>query len=159
MDYPVTTYDLGAQPILSIRERAGRTDLPGMLQAAFAELFDRLGRLGVNPAGPPSVIYHEFTADGVDAEVCVPIRSAVPGRGRTTFRELPPMTVARTVHVGRYEDLDVAYTAVANWIEGHGLEPAGPVQERYLNGPGNSSTPSEYRTEVEIPIVHAAVAV
>ncbi len=159
MDYPVATYQIGSQPIVSIRARTSQTDLPRLLQAAFAELFGRLGTLGVNPSGPPSVIYHEFTPDGVDAEVCVPIRSAVVGEGRIQSRVLPPMTVARTIHVGRYEDMEGAYAAVADWITRHGLEAAGPVQERYLNGPGDAATPLEYRTEVEIPVVPAAAPI
>ena len=69
------------------------------------------------------------------------------------------MTVARTLHVGPYEDLGAAYRALTEWIDRNGLEAAGPVQERYLNGPGDGATPAEYRTEVEIPVVPGAVAV
>ena len=75
------------------------------------------------------------------------------------YRVLPAMTVAWTLHVGPYEDLTVAYSAITDWIQGIGLEAAGPVQERYLNGPGDDVTPAEYRTEVEIPVaLVAAVA-
>ncbi len=69
------------------------------------------------------------------------------------------MTVARTLHVGPYEALGGAYDAVTDWIRGRGFELAGPMRERYLNGPGDNVTPAEYRTEVEIPVVAAAASV
>jgi effector-binding domain-containing protein len=71
---------------------------------------------------------------------------------------LPAVTVAGTLHVGRYEDLGTAYTALTDWIGSHGFDMAGPVQERYLNGPGDELRPEDYRTEVEIPIVPKAAA-
>jgi effector-binding domain-containing protein len=61
--------------------------------------------------------------------------------------------------VGPYEDLGGAYRALTEWIDRNGLEVAGPVQERYLNGPGDLVSPAEYRTEVEIPIIRTAVAI
>jgi effector-binding domain-containing protein len=112
----------------------------------------------VRPSGPPFVIYHEFGADAIDAEVCVPIRAVIDAAGRIGSRVLPGMTVARTVHVGPYEDLGSAYAAVTEWASDHGAEVAGPFQERYLNGPGDGVAPSEYRTAVELPIVPLAVA-
>lgn len=41
-------------------------------------------------------------------------------------------------------DLD----AVTDWIRGRGVELAGPMRERYLNGPGGNISPTEYQTEV-----------
>jgi effector-binding domain-containing protein len=159
MDYVIATLELAQQPIVSIRDRRPQPDLPGFLGEAFGELFGRLGLLGVQPAGHPFVIYHEFGAEGIDAEVCVPVPDSVSATASIQARILPAMTVAHTLHVGPYEDLGVAYGALMDWIRRSGLEPAGPVQERYLNGPGDLVPPAEYRTEVEIPIVSAVAAV
>jgi effector-binding domain-containing protein len=159
VEYVIATRELGPQAIFSIRERRATADLPGFLSAAFADLFGRLGLLGIRPAGHPFVLYHAFGPVDVDAEVCVPIDTSASAAGRIGSRELPAMTVARTLHVGRYEDLGAAYRALTEWIDRNGFEAAGPVQERYLNGPGDGAAPTEYRTEVEIPIVQAAVAI
>lgn len=159
MDYVIATRELGAQSIFSIRDRQITADLPMFLGAAFGELYGRLALLGAQPTGHPFVIYHALGPAEIDAEVCLPIESSASAAGRITSRELPAMTVARTLHVGRYEDLDAAYRALTEWIERNGFEAAGPVHERYLNGPGDGVEPTEYRTEVEIPIVPAAVAV
>ena len=162
MDYAIATRELAPQPIVSLRDRRAAADLPAFLGHAFGELFGRLGLLGVTPAGEPFVIYHEFGPDGIDAEVCVPVAEFVSATGRIQTRVLPAVTVARTLHVGPYEELGAAYAALTAWVGDHGYEAAGPTQERYLNGPGGAGEPvwpAEYRTEVEIPILPRAVPV
>jgi effector-binding domain-containing protein len=95
---------------------------------------------------------------GIDAEVSVPFGAPIAASGKIESRVLPAMTVARTVHLGPYENLGAAYTALWSWIRSHGFEVAGPVQERYLNGPGDRIASNEYRTEIEMPIVPLVVA-
>ena len=158
MDYLIATHHVEPQAIVSIRDRRAQQDLPRFLETSFPELFGRLGLLGVSPTGPPFVIYHEFGTEGIDAEVSVPIGEPIAATGKIGSRVLPAMTVARTVHVGPYEQLGNAYAALSDWIRGHGFEAAGPIQERYLNGPGDRVASTEYRTEVEMPIVPLVVA-
>jgi effector-binding domain-containing protein len=157
MEYVIATRELGPQDVFSIRDRIPTADIPTFLQGAFAELFGRLGLLGIPPLGAPFVVYHDFGSAEIDAEVCVPIARPASAHGRIGSRQLPAVTVARTLHVGPYEDLGAAYGALTDWIERKGLTAAGPLQERYLNGPGEAATPAEYRTEVEIPILPATV--
>lgn len=157
MDYLIASHHVEPQAIYSIRERRTRDDLPRFLKAAFPELLGRLRLLGVTPSGPPFVIYHEFGTQGIDAEVSVPIDAPIVVAGKVESRVLPEMTVARTLHLGPYEKLEDAYTALRTWIRGHEFEIAGPVQERYLNGPGDHVASDEYRTEIEMPIVPAVI--
>jgi effector-binding domain-containing protein len=159
MDYVVATHELAQRPVISIRDRHPQAELPGFIGDAFGALFGRLGLLGVKPAGHPFVIYHAFDPEEIDAEVCLPVAPDITGSGRTQTRTLPSMTVARTLHVGPYEDLGDAYAVLTEWVRHNKFETAGPVQERYLNGPGDHVPPAEYRTEIEIPIVPAAVPV
>jgi effector-binding domain-containing protein len=158
MDYMIAIHHVEPQPIVSIRDRRKQDALPGFIKAAIPELLRTLRLLGVGPSGPPFVIYHDFGAEGVDAEVSVPIDDQVVAAGRIETRVMPAMTVARAVHVGPYETLGDAYAGMWNWIRGQGFEAAGPIQERYLNGPGDHVTPSEYRTEIEMPVVPLVVA-
>ena len=158
MDYLVTTHHVAPQAIVSIRDRCRQEEIPDFLKAAFPELFGRLGYLEVSPTGPPFVIYHVFGPEGIDAEVALPIAEAVPAEGRVESRVLPEMTVARTLHVGPYEELEAAYSAVSAWIVGHRFTSVGPLRERYLNGPGDVAASTEYRTEIEVPIIPQAVA-
>lgn len=159
MDYMITTHHVEPQPIVSIRDRRKQDALPGFIKTAIPELLGRLRLLGVGPSDPPFVIYHDFGAEGIDAEVSVPIGEPVVAAGRIESRVIPAMTVARAVHVGPYEQLGDAYAALWNWIRRHELEAAGSIQERYLKGPGDRVASSEYQTEIEMPVVPLVVAV
>lgn len=159
MLYEFTVRDVGPQPIVSIRERHPADQMPAFLGQTFGALFGRLHDLRVPPAGPPFVIYHEFGGDAIDAEVCVPVGRVVTAAIEVASRELPAATVVRTVHVGPYTELGGAYDALTDWIRAHGTEAAGPVRERYLNGPGDGVEPAAYLTEIEIPIVAERIAV
>jgi effector-binding domain-containing protein len=159
LEYEVWTIEMGEQQVVSIRSRREAPAFPEFIGASMGVLFGHLGRLGVRPAGEPFVVYHEFDSHEVDAEVCVPVGGPVEPTDRIRHAVHPPVTVARTLHVGPYELLGEAYRAVGNWIDEHGFEPSGPMRERYLNAPDEVSSPAEYRTEVETPIVPAPVAV
>jgi effector-binding domain-containing protein len=158
MGHHIATHHVEPQAIVSIRDRRPLARLPGFIKTAIPEILGRLRILGATPAGPPFVIYHEFGSQGIDAEVSVPVVRQVMATGRIRSRVLPAMTLARTVHVGPYEQLGDAYAALTDWIKGHGFEVAGPVEERYLNGPGDHVPSSEYQTEIEMPIVEQVVA-
>lgn len=153
MTYSIATHDLAAQPVISVRARHAQAEIPAFLGRTFGELFGQLRILGVAPSGPPLVIYHEFGPTDIDAEVCVPIGQDVTATGTARTRVLPAATVARTLHVGPYEELGGAYEALNAWVAQQELSIAGPVQERYLNGPGDVASPAEYRTEIELPVV------
>jgi effector-binding domain-containing protein len=81
----------------------------------------------------------------------------VTANGRIQSRRLEPVTVARVLHIGPYEELGVAYEALNAWIREHDYEVAGPVRERYLNGPDTVKTPEGYRTEIDMPVVSIRV--
>jgi effector-binding domain-containing protein len=157
MTYDISRRVIPDQRILSIRDRLVQSELPAFLGRSFGELFGHLRLLGVEPQGEPFVIYHAFGWDDTDLEVCVPIAAEVVASGRITARLLPGESVAQTLHVGPYDELATAYAAVTAWIRRNGFEVAGPVRERYLNGPADAVSPTAYRTILEMPIVEAAV--
>ena len=159
MGYDIIQEELHRQPIVSVREQLEQQELPAFFGRAFGELYAHLGRHGVPPRGEPFMIYHAFGPDGIDAEVCLPVPTVVPGTERVTYRERPAVTVAETLHVGPYDELGGAYQALTEWIADHGFATAGPVRERYLNEPGPGVPPATYRTIVQIPIEPVAVPV
>jgi effector-binding domain-containing protein len=154
MDYQVSVHEMAPQPIVSIRGRHPTADIPNFMGRTFGALFGHLEELGIAPAGPPLAIYHEFGTE-IDVELCVPVGAIVAGGGVLESRELPPATVVRTLHIGPYTELGGAYDAITDWIAMHETDAAGPVRERYLNGPGDGVEPAAYATEVEMPIVAA----
>ena len=66
--------------------------------------------------------------------------------------------VAGTLHSGPYEELGRTYEALSAWIRDNGHNVSGPVRERYLTGIDDGVDPTNFRTEIEMPIEEAAVA-
>ncbi|HET7167573.1 MAG TPA: GyrI-like domain-containing protein [Candidatus Limnocylindrales bacterium] len=156
----IASVDVAAQRIVSIRDRFAESAIPSFVGSAFGELYGFLADRGIEPAGPPLVVYHEFGTE-IDAEVAVPIPDGpalatdTPDAGRVRLAMLPAARVAQTLHVGPYDRLGMAYDRLGHWIEDHGYVPAAPTRERYLNGP-DTAAPDDLQTVIEMPIVEAA---
>ncbi len=159
MIYDISTHEIPDRSIVSIRRRIAPSEMPSFVGRSFGDLYTHLGMLGVTPSGEPLVVYHAFDPDGIDAEVCVPIVGEVAATGQIVARVLPGGLVAETLHVGPYDELGAAYTALTEWIGRNDFEAAGPARERYLNAPGEGVPPSAYRTIIEMPISPALVLV
>lgn len=159
MTYDITPREVPDQPIVSIREHVAQSAMPAFIGRSFAELYRHLGAQGVAPVGEPFVIYHAFGPDAIDAEVCVSIAGDIATSERIEARVLPATTVAETLHVGPYDALGNAYSALDDWVATHGMETAGPVRERYLNAPGPDVPPEALRTIIQMPIAKSAVVV
>ena len=159
MVYEIGVHDVPAQWIVSVRQQIPRAGIPMFVGQSFGLLFGHLAELGVAAAAPPFVMYHAFGLEEIDAEVCVPIRRKVVAAAPVRVRRLHRATVARTTHVGPYEALGEAYQALDAWVAAEGRAVAGPVRERYLTGPESELPPIYYRTEVELPISEARIAV
>jgi effector-binding domain-containing protein len=156
MTYDIATFKVPAEALVSIRERIAPSGISAFVGRSFDELYSHLRLLGVAPSGAPFVLYHEFDPAVIDMEACLPVAGEVVAKGRITSYVLPAATVARTLHVGAYDDLHIAHEALTRWVGQQGLEAAGPVRERYLNAPGEVP-PSAYRTIIEMPVVPALV--
>ena len=54
---------------------------------------------------------------------------------------------------GPYERIAAAYASFARWLEAHPtLRAAGDVREIAHRGPWNAADPSDYLTELQIPV-------
>jgi effector-binding domain-containing protein len=131
-EYDVTTRT--APPV--VLATVGRTvdqDEPGVLFAAFGELFAELGaalgRAGVAPAGPAWSLYARAAEDGLRIAAGLPVPAAAALPAGVERVELPEQEVAVTVHRGGMDGIPAAYRAVMTWMEGSGLEAAGGARE------------------------------
>ncbi len=154
MTYDVAIRETAPQPVISIRGHTPMAGIASFIGQAYAEEFALLGQLGVRPAGPPFAVYHdqEMREEDVDMEAAVPVAAPVEGSGRIVGWILPGGPVASTLHVGPYEEIGRAYSALAEWLQANGREMAGPPRESYLVGPTEARDPAELRTEVIWPI-------
>lgn len=154
MSYQVDAKESPARVVLRRAARLSPARIAPFIQQSFAELYGIVGRRGIRPAGPPTAVFGQRPdrVDEVDVEVWVPV---VPGAEASTeveVTDVPAGPVVATVHRGPYEGMGGAYAAIDEWIAEHHREAVGPIRETYLNGPAEVREPSEFLTEVEIPI-------
>ena len=146
--YDVTLRDEPATTLLVV----ARTTTPDLHvadgTALAVELVARLAELGLAQTGPLVCLLPPAPDGEVLLEMGAPVADVPAGERRVT---LPAGPVARTLHVGPYEEMGLADLALHAWIEEHGLEPAGAVRERYLNDPARTA-PEALATEVILPV-------
>jgi effector-binding domain-containing protein len=155
----ITTRRTLDQPVLAIRHAVPSSMFQAFMGGALEELYTFITQAEVEPEGPPMARYHAFGPDIIDVEVCLPVAAGTIGAGRITTQILPGSEVASVVHVGPYDREGEAYAALEQWIALHGHVVSGPPCERYLVGPDAGVSPAEYRTEIQMPIEAALVAV
>ena len=142
-----------AQPMLAIRETSTMEELPERLGPLFGEVAGFLQRNGEQPAGMPFTIYHEVGGDTtLDFESGMPVASPVAGEGRIRAGELPAARVAAVTHLGPYDTLGGTWSALMDWMESQGLQPAGAPWEVYVTDPGAEPDQSKWRTDIFFPV-------
>jgi effector-binding domain-containing protein len=105
-------------------------------------------------AGPALSLCHdaEWKEKDIDVEVAVPIAEQMRETDRIRLYELPGIEQAVCIiHRGSYEELKMTYQAAMQWFENNAYEINGPNREVYLHGPGESSDPATFVTEIQIP--------
>lgn len=120
--------------------------------AAYHRIYDQLGAQQINPAGPPRMVYHRMDDDSWTIECCVPVAGAWTLPDDLTRRSFLGGTVARTLHVGPYDELGMAYRELGVWVDKQGLSTANPPFDIYLNDPSLVDSPAQLETELIWPV-------
>ncbi len=156
----------------SIKQGSAMTVAFLAMRGPYAQMPEAMGKLygwiqarGWTPTGMPEAVYLTSPAEVPESdavwEVWAPIlgdaAEAGPDAEGLGVKTVPPTTLASTIYTGPYEDIGPAYEELMAWTAEQGYEMAGPPRELYLNDP-NDSTPSEYQTEIQFPVVRKAPA-
>jgi effector-binding domain-containing protein len=129
------------------------------LRDLMMRLYAALDGAGVTAAGPPQARFfdEEFDPEKTEYEVCVPIVPGADGWVPDTIGEartdiIPVHQAMVTEHRGPYDTVHLSYEAIGEEINAIGYAVAGPATEVFLKGPESTSDPSEYVTEVRLPV-------
>ncbi len=104
--------------------------------------------------GAMTTIYHDGEYKEVsDMEICVPVTNAIYSEGIEN-KVLPAMKALCTTHIGKYEDLKIAYKALYDYAEKNNITLSEPHREVYNKGPGMvfKGNPDKYETDIIIPV-------
>ena len=154
-DQEVVVKNIPAWKVATVREVIPTYGDIGQLYGA---LFKYVGRHRARPGGPAFSIYYDegYRESDVDVEAAVPLSKDIPEGDRVKVRELPAVEeMACTVHKGSYHSMAEAYNRLLTWIEANGYRICGPNREVYIKGPGLLTKPSNYVTELQVPVEKA----
>jgi DNA-binding transcriptional MerR regulator len=101
----------------------------GSAAALFEELEAYVAQYRARAPLPPLVIYYdmEFSEQGENIEVMVPVQKPLPTNGRVSIRELPGYEMmACLIHTGQYDGLAHAFYVLCAGLNRTGLLSLGP---------------------------------
>jgi DNA-binding transcriptional MerR regulator len=143
-----------ATTVAAIAGTVVQTEVLAWYSGAMAELD---AAVPAAPGAPGGVYDNElFTHGRGHALVYRPASGPIPTLGRVHPATLPAAELAVVVHSGDHDTIDVTYAELGQWVATHALSVAGPVRERYLSGPRDTSDPSAWRTEIAWPVFRLA---
>lgn len=153
--YPeITKKTFEAQPSVTVMDTAYFNDMSAKMGEMFGilEKFAKVKRLEMS--GYPFAVYYDYNMEeGWTVVRCgIPIGKEVKGKGPVEFFTLGPAEVLFCVHKGSYQTLDATYTALIEYMEEYGLEPAGPSYEVYVTDPTTETDTTKWITNVYFPV-------
>jgi AraC family transcriptional regulator len=159
MPYSITTKQLSPQPVLVARRRVKQSEIAQAIGEALPLVFAYAQQHGIAVAGPPFARYPGMGPGLMTLDIGVPV-AALPDASGAEVRSdtLPGGLAAATLHIGPYDKLPEAVTALGEWIAAQGLTPSGGPWESYVTDPGNYPDPKDWKTEVIWPVVNGPAA-
>src|SRR5712691_7128549 len=154
MPYDVQIREVTQQTFAAVRGQTNAHNIGDRIIALLSEVCDFLKDPGIRQTGHNVVLYSDEaskallrTEDEVPIEVGVQVANPFESQGRVVCSAIPGGTVATVVHLGPYQKLPEAHTAVRTWCAAHGHTLAGPSWEIYGHW---SDNPAELRTTCSI---------
>lgn len=147
MNYQIEIKEYAPIKVVSIRYQGAYSDI--------GKYIGTLYKVAKNHAkgAPFNCYYDEGAKDIADVEVCVPVTGDI-NSSEVTVKTLPSIKAISTTHIGTYDTLHFAYTALTAYAKENDLELEAPSREIYVKGPGMifKGNPEKYITEIAIPI-------
>ena len=136
---------------VSIRTSTPVDKLSEVMGKCYGEIMGYLGPKGVQPIGPPFVIYYNMDMSNLDVEIGFPVAEPEEGKGDVKAGKLPGGRTAVTVHIGPYDKIGESYNNLTAYVGEKGLEIDAFTYEFYLNDP-SVTPPEKLETEIHFPI-------
>jgi effector-binding domain-containing protein len=146
MSYEFRVLQTPERQLMAIHDRAGGGELPRKIIGNLDKVWSYL-RANAAKTAHNVVVYREFdrAAGVMSIDVGVQVEAALPGNGVVVPVTIPAGLVATTVHIGPYDKLGNASSALHEFCKTHDHPLAGPTWEEY--GDWNED-PSKLRTDV-----------
>ncbi|GAB4200937.1 MAG: hypothetical protein Tsb002_37280 [Wenzhouxiangellaceae bacterium] len=155
MTYQIEVQHCEETPVLFMRRRITREQIASTLAELLPAVYQYAISQGIALAGQPFTRYGSWSAGGVTIEAGLPVAAAATGEGEIHGGVLSAGEVAATIHVGPYETLNQAYSALEAWFADQQRQPGGDPWEVYITDPGEEPDPAKWQTAVYWPLAAA----
>lgn len=149
--YDVDLVDEPPRHLLALSAEVAADRMTEHIGALARRLVDVAVREGWPLAGGVVGLYPLDLPDAFRVVLGVAVPPGTPPAGGAEAVALDAGPAVTTVHVGAYDELPLAYSALMTWAHERGHELAEPVLERYLTDPGQAP-PHELVTRIAIPV-------
>jgi len=152
MAYDFTITDIDAADVIGVTFDTTPEGIGSSSGDAYTRLYEAFARERIEPLGPPRLVYHRMAEDSWTIECCVPVAPGLEPPSGFDHRTMPGGRAVRTLHIGPYDELGMAYRELEVWVGRQGLTADGPCYDVYLNEPSEVRDPTRFETEVVCPI-------
>lgn len=142
MEYQVHIQHVASQTTGVVRRRTRGSELAQVIPQACGEVWEFFRTSTLPRPGRHLAVYLDCE---INIEVGVEAAQPFVGDDRVFCSQTPAGTVATTAHIGPYNRLHEAHTAVLKWCADHGRALAGPSWEVYGHW---TDDPAQLRTDV-----------
>jgi effector-binding domain-containing protein len=135
------------------KENATMAEISVVATEGLQKVYGFLAQQGTEIAGAPYLAYMNGNADfsQFDVELGIPIREEITVNGEFFMSKTCVGKAITATHKGAYKDVEIAYTALMNYMAENKLESTGVYYDYYINDPADTPE-SELLTQVVFPI-------
>lgn len=155
LHYQITLKTIPSFQVLSLRKIIPDYFAEGEL---WSELSSFADKKRIQISSQTFSIYHddEYKETDVDVEICAPVKQTGTDSGIIKYRITEPVPLmACTMAYGDFTNIAGAYQAFAQWLQLHSkYQMTGPTRQIVHRGPWNETSPDNYLTEIQIPLVN-----
>jgi effector-binding domain-containing protein len=150
MNYEFQVLETPERRLMAIHDQARGAELPKKIKSNLDEVWAYLRANGAN-TGHTVVVYRDFdrTTGAMTIDVGVQVDAALPGNGKIVPVTTPGGLIATTVHLGPYDKLGNASSALHEFCKTHDHPIAGPTWEEYGDW---TAEVSKLRTDVFVVV-------
>jgi effector-binding domain-containing protein len=143
--YEFRVTEVPASHLMAVHARvSGGPQLSNAIRSGLDKVWAYLERQG-KKGGRNVVVYWNFVAEGMDIDAGVQVDAPLPGDGIVVPLTIPGGKAVTTVHLGPFEKLGEASSALHAFCSEHGHPISGPTWEDYVHP---ADEPSKLRTDV-----------
>ena len=145
MTYTVVTKHVDPQITAVVRRQANLKDLAQVVPNACGEVWNFVRSSNLPRPGRNLALYLDCDGELLDLEVGVEMPQVFAGNGQIVCSSTPAGLAATAIHLGSYNRLGEAHTAIRRWCSDNGHALAGPNWELYGHW---TDDPAQLRTDV-----------